>query len=1854
MKEKITKKKSLASLKPETKKSESLGKSSVAGSVSRSVNSPSVKSPKDKLKLPKDEPAVPRMSVPPPIPSRMSKPANIPPLPKSSSAGVRPIPPPLEDIFEDEPTLIPIQMDEPIISKNELSIDRSDFIKPASNQIPNIPTSAASTVSESQMTIPIIAEPSPSEFLPSLDFSTAYTLPIENENIVLPPVEEAKEPPPSLQIVTDVLKKVTALRTAQNVFLGPGADVVERAKTVIADCESEIARSSDKAKIALLHYEIAECYELHLEDETKALVHYQKSMDSYPEFIPAVRGAKRIFLAQKNYPSAIRLIDIEIDLEGDSRQKALLHCSKGRIYEDNLHQQTKARQCYQKAEELSSESLEVIESLKQIELKAKNWQALAPLLDRAADVVTGDVKYRAAATAEYARLLDARLKNPAAASERYLSALRMDPEVQGVSMSLKKLLYNQSRWQDLIALYEKDISSSANSEKQASDLIHVARLYSEMLGDRVKAVETLERANHAAPSNSLVLEYLVAHYAHMNNIDLQIGALKRLAAITTVENRRTILFYRIAELYERSLNDDTQAVSWYEEALRLSPTDIPTLRAVSGLYEKLGRWNALISMYLAEASGTDESKRRADAHIRAAEILEYKLGKPKDSIEHYLMALALSPESEISFKALVRLYSQFHLYKELIELYENAVEQSKDEELSFTYLFKIGFIYEDSLSRPDLAFDIYARIQKRSSKHLGAVHAMQRTAEVSGRFGDLFESLLIEIEIVKDPSRRVELSAAAAKTAEEMLHDSDKAIIWYKKVLDGDPSYSPALAGLGRLYLKLERWPELLDIYSKELKLAQTKDTKISLLTKMAELSKISIGDEDAAIRYYRKAVEIDPANPFILDALSRCLEKKGDFDTLVGIIQMEMDTLESAADKARAAVRMAEVHEMGRKDLLHASASYRNALEINPSYRPASDGFIRVNAALGQWSELADRLLGEAELINEPKPAIEYLLQAGFIYTDYLADTKKAISAFENILSRDPVNIAALKALSPILRDAGARQKLIEVHLRLANTVMDIGEKSSLLKEMARLVEAQDDTSELVRTLQAVMSVDSHDQSILSKVEQIAILKKTWSLLADVDTQRVLMTDILSHIVVYLSRMARTMESGAPNESAELYSVSSAFEPSGLLPIRGMSCLGEKIGNYELYIKGLEREANWTNSPKKSADLLVKCADTRLKTLHDINGATADLASALYRCPEHTEAAEHIYSLLTSVSQIDVLIEIMSRAADMVKDIECKAKYWRMVAKLRSEDKNDVLGAINALKRMLKSQPSHVPTMLYLADLYKQNRQWEEAYKTLESAAKQKPTKKILADIYMEASRIAASHLNNLASASSNIELLIQLEPANVEALTMQCNIQLRLGNLDAAANAADRLLKNANSPQSKADALFCTAVIKFKKNAKKSAAKAFRDAIALAGPNRADLEDYRSMLGNEEPWEEYLNALMEFQKTTLSSSSDASDAIESVAEIARVQHEGLGQPAAAVATLEQAILSLGDSPKLRFELAKRLFAAGHYSRSAAELKRITSEEPFEAEPWHLLYKVYRADGRDADAAVAGSALSVVSGSNIRDEGILTELPGLRPGAISVSALDSKTLNLLAPYSSEIFAVAALFSTLQDALSKLYSPNFEQFSLSAKERLAENHPLRMLANMTGSVFGVSEYDLYLSNSTSDIHIELTSPVSIIMPHRLYSSDQARQIFALGRVFYHITNGMHPLLKLGQDEARKVLTAVLFKVVPSGKFNMDGDASEQLSKRIYKAVSWLGKKAVDEAATALASIDNLNLVTCFAAMETAAIRVGAILSNDLKSATDEMRVMVPNMSKSSPLLIDLLNYWASDAASSLRKKANLI
>jgi len=1631
------------------------------------------------------------------------------------------------------------------------------------------------------------------------------------------------------------------------------------------DWARELDETKDRGRRARLAHELGRLHEGPLAGDgalDRARDFYGRALDAQKDHLPSLRGARRVALAQKRWRDALPFFDQEARLTADSKKKASLLYAKGRVLEDALGDEEKAKQAYRTAAELDRADVAIVEALEQRDRAEASWSALERTLERKANAVAKDARHRAALIVERARVLEHREKRVDAAIELYETALRLDPHASGANAALERLCHLQKRWRDLIRVLERRAAQSEDPAERALALYRVGRLHAERLGNRDEALDALERATRERPDDPLVLEELASLLERSEAWARLVEVLGRLATVTAEGQEQLALWHRIGNLLDERLQRPAQAREAYERALGIDPTHVPTLQALGRIYEQAQAWDALVAMHLAEAEEAKDAKRRAAAHARVAEVLERTGESLDDAMAHHARALSLQPGYAPSFKALTRLYADAGKHRPLIELYERAVEQASEREPAITYLFKIGAIYEDHLSEHAQAAHAYERILGLDEAHLGALHALQRATERAGRFEELARALEREAELRTEDARVVDLLQGAAEIRDTRLGDADGAIARYRQVLEIDAGYAPALAGLGRIYHRTGRWDDLLELYEQELELEPKGASAAALLHKMGSLCEERIGDEVRAIECYKRALDVDARHRPSLASLTRRLAARRDWPELVRILELELDGLSEPSARARAAYRLGEVHEQHLEAPDRAAAAYETALAAEPGHPPSLEALARLRAMQGAWRRLVDQLEEEAADASDPRRAVDRLVRAGELWSRALDDPRRAVGCYERALELAPQHLEALLAVEQLYRRLARHDALARTYGALARVLGDPGARVAALRELARLVEkeaAKDPAraSELRQVHETILQLAPDDPGALEALERLALAKDDRALLARIDQRLALRSGDAKVASAYQTRLAESLEAGGDPAALDAYRAALKSDPENVAAAKGLSRVAEKRGEPSVVVDAARREARVTPDARRAARLWVKAARTLRDEIGDAKGALADYERALELWPDDADAAAGVVALLVEAKQAPRAADRLARAAGSAKSPERVAALWMEVARLQSELSSNLSGAVTALGRVLKETPNHVPALRQLAALHGRQGRWTEAAELLAKVIQLAPSRDALRDAHLSLAEIWDERLDDPSRALVSLQAVLSLEENHPAALARLARLSARTGDPDKARQTLQRLA-DSSAGADKAAALVELSRLAQQQGDEEAARQTALAALAIGGPESPGAARHIELTVEPSDWQDHAGGL----RAWLREAADPLRRRAARVEIARIYRDELARPSRAVEELEKAVKEQPTDVELRVQLAVALRLSGAHEESAAELRLMIGEYPADGRLWRELARTLHAVG-DLEAARRALMPLVLLGEASPGERQEVEKYRHRPGRAHPNALDGSILDAFYPVA-RTQGLTDLLRHLTPAIGKLYPPDYDAFGVSSRDKIGprSSEPTRALADRVAAIFGVGEFHLFVHRARGrGTEVELGEPPSIMTPAAVMDLGEAHATFALARAMSDIAIGLHAVDKLTPRELEIVLASVSRRVAPGfGQGLTSEDILDDVGKRLYKALPRKSKKALDDVARAYVSASAIEFAQYVEAMMTSANRIALLVCDDLAAAVEVLRRSERDLAGLEgtallrhPIIARLVRFWVSPDAEVLRERCGL-
>jgi tetratricopeptide (TPR) repeat protein len=1647
------------------------------------------------------------------------------------------------------------------------------------------------------------------------------------------------------------------------------SDRAASAQEVVKLCEKALTTEKEKNRRARLHTEIARLSEVVLSNVEAAAQNFQKAHGYDPTFEPAISGLLRVRARQGQWEGTLPLFDQQIELTASPEDKAALLFTKAVVLEERLKRPQDARSDYEKALSLVPNQVALLLAVARCARRDQDWKSLDHLLAGLSQPRGADVGLSAAHMAERARVAEHHRKQPGEAVQFYQKALSTDPMATSAIYALERLYAVQKQTRDHVSLLSTRARLIEEPASRAAALASAGALLAETLDEPAEAAQLYEFAWSAEPTNVGFLQTLEELYRRAGDFAGVVRVLERLIDMSQAPNETSDLCLRLADVLHQRLGRQAEAIQYLERARELEPARADCVMPLVEHYAQTKAWRSLVQVLVQEEAKSDDPERRADVHCKIAWISEMHLNSPKDAVHHYQAALGLRPLDSGAFRELSRLLEVAGRYEELVELHLRAVEVESEVPVALVHLFKVGQVLEDLLKAPLRALPVYRQILEKQPGHLGALYALARAAHRAGDHAAVVEALIQESEVHSAPAKKVPLLHRAATICADDLGQSQRALALYQQVLGLDPKYAPTLDALAALYEAEGRHAELLKVLILKLNYLKTTEARRDHLLRMGRACEEHLRQDEKALGYYKKCLEVAPDSGVAARAVERCLERLARFEELSVFLHERVKGLSDPVSRAQVSLRLGQVYELRLAKLQNAIVAYEAALEDAPGLTVARDGLIRVLEQRADFTKTTAALEARAESTADAAVKLWAMLRRAEILENTSPKTDAPISAYKAIIDLDPRQVQTLTALCRLYELNNDDHRLTRALRLHATALSDPENQAGVMRELLRLAEAKLDpakpqegasseaTPQLPDLSSALLVRYPGDRTALRYAELSAIASKNFEQLAAVDAHYAQIKSQPLLASAHRTRLGEFLEPRNPVQALEQHRPALLADRENIGSARGITRVAETILEPKLLLEAAELEAVVVRSVERSASLSVRAAQV-LAAAGKTEEAVSSLKKALSVYPDSILAAQTLHEMLSLRSDFEDLASTLTSAAQSAATAEARAEHWIAVAKLYADELGDLPAAIAALRRLDKDGIKNLPATLELSELLVRDRQWKEAVVQLEKAVLLKPEPQVLVAVRLRLAEIYHEHLHQLIDATQELRAVLQDEPKHVAALRRLLAIQMK-EKAPAAAETAGALAE-VSSGRERAEAL--VALGKLQAQAKKwsEALQPFASAIALIGLEPPDAalgmkEILEHQAGEAGAWAGYTKALSLFCQESEPGDHQARVYTEWGKTLAEKEKELKG----AVKALTRGLAQNGSSLELRRELVKRLRAAHMYQEALPELLTLQKAEPLNGEIWSELVEVYDALGQNAESHLATGPLVLLGkGTTLQISTWKSRVP--RPALVGAGAFGPEAISQCLVQGVSLEAVG-LLEQLSSHLPKIYPPTLSNYGTSTRERIGSRdaHPCRAVLTRLCHSMGVPEMDLYLSDAVQQITLIYSDPYGLVIPSSVGDLSEAGQAFYLGSFVASVARGMSAAFALGEEDFSLILGASVRVLSPDAEVpDVNQRRLGQMTKKLSKALPWLSKGRFEDAARRYAAAPLADVTEFRRQVQISSLRAALVLCDDV----DPVRLLEKSgaellgydASRVPALIADLLAFWASPTSVNLRRQVGML
>lgn len=1372
-----------------------------------------------------------------------------------------------------------------------------------------------------------------------------------------------------------------------------------------------------------------------LKDDAAAITAWKSRLEDDPADEGALAALDRLYERTGDHRALVEVLRARERIasdHGDASSRKLLMTRAAETLADRLADVPEAILAYRAVLDDFGADRSILGALVRLYEKAEQWPDLADTLEAELSLATQDAD-RIALLTKLADVRRRRLGSTEEALEGYRQALTLDPSNEAARAALEELLGDPGAQREaaeilrplyetsgmeakLVRVLDIQVEHESALEGRLELYARAADVTEGPLGEPPRAFAYTARAIREAagdPSVGAWIERAERLAERIGDYRELVHLYREVAPDILDEEQQVVLTRRIAELARTKLSDAALAKEYYRKALELRVDDNASLVALEQLHEESGEHELLLEILKKRAEvAPDDDQKRAILY-KEAKICDESLQDRDRAISANEQILDLGLDAP-AVAALERLYSAAGRWGDLVALHERELAaDTTTRERRADLHHALGRVHEKEQGEIDRAFEEYAEALREDSGHAATIASLEHLMTQrphAARAAEMLEQVYLSrldwrkvmtaiearLEGSEDPDERRTLLRRLAKLHEEQEENYKAALEVISKLLSEDATDESTWAELERLARVANAEERLAEIFAAELeKITSDEPGTARLAFRTGELFE-SQKNATRALVFYRRAYTFAPEEEqAAFHAIDRLLAQGAKPAERVALYR---DALEYRSDPEQRvatlhAIARIEAEELGDDEA--AITTYRNVLDVDETDTPALDSLARLYTRRERWRDLADLHRRRAEQSALPEEEAKWRLALAKVLEESLGETAGAIDELESVINLVSPHasdtgrsaVASLEAmvakedhkgrvvdiLRPIYETADDWRKLVDVARHRLTLATTPGEKVSVLRDTAKLLEERgNDLDKAFDSLKDAFVLDPDDGETREELDRVAVATARWDDLADAYEQGIAKIDGIGQREL-LEALARLHDKRRddPRKALDAWDRLFQLDEGDSRPLDEMDQLATLLSDWPTLVRVLAKRAGLTNDDEERASLWRRIGEARRDMLDDPQGAIDAYERALELEPTSAFTLDNIIALYEDRNDAARLVDLYRRRVDLCTedDVDLKHRLLLDAARCYEAGLNDRREAVVLLGEALATKPGDAEVMQRLSLLYEAEKMWPELLDNLRTQADAEPDPVKKAQITRRIGSLLATELDDHAKALEAFREVLAVgyddEAAKAVKEIGESRDELRreaadildpvlraAGRYDALADALEMRLRAQTEPADRGRTLRTIAQVSeaFLGDLSRTEGALLR-AIAEQ-PQEAELhaevERVAALLGKE-GWERYADGLGE----RAASIFDAKVTAELFLRLGKIAEAHLGDLARGAEAYARAAEQGGDNAEVLGAL-ERVYGGLDDTRSLVDVleRRITIEtDPLEqADLYHRL----------------------------------------------------------------------------------------------------------------------------------------------------------------------------------------------------------------------------------------------------------------------------------------------------------------
>ena len=789
----------------------------------------------------------------------------------------------------------------------------------------------------------------------------------------------------------------------------------------------EIAEELPSGPLASQIYRLlADIQDKHLGEGDAAEASFQKILEFDPTSRDALAGLESLLERYERHQSLAAVLERKIELSEAPEEKKSALLKLAALQEKHLDDSAAAVRALERAFELIPDEAS-LNALCRLRRKHGEFELMVANIVRLRDLAPA--KEASELQLKIAQICEDDLRDAEAAIEAYRGVLTFEPHHSLALKSIERLLIMTDRPRELLELLEQRIEASEILSERVALYFQQADIWENRLQNLDQADACIEAVLDMDPSNAEALRTLERLRYSQGDWHGLVEVFEKQLVLKAKPVDKARLLVVMGQVLQQKLANVEKATLAYQQALNFNPQNHEALHALASVFEAQKNWPAALEMLRREARLVGDDKSVAPlcyhiGHIQAEEMKDIASAK-----KAYLEALRFDDTHLPSLIALKSIYRQEESWPSYESVLNRIIQHMAEPDSKSQYLVEFGDYLREIKEDFELAENVYSKALKEKPNLLAAARPLVDLCVASERWPDAKQALEVvarhmEDELLQDNdgSKARELCRFVYRLAYvcEKLENDTRALECFQRAHELDPSYLPALEGLGNRLVKSGRNEEALHVYQNILIYHRDDLTDLEVVEIYWMLGDIYVTSNhlDKAANQFERALAMDAQHEPSLMSLSKIAQATGKWEQVADCYRRLLQLVEEEKQYPLA-MSLGEVSKKHLNDTWQAIDAYSIALRSQPNSLEAMQNLCALSEETGQFARaggLLAKMLQVEEVRSDIDKSKQIYLRLGLLLRDKLNDIQGATTALNAALDLDFRFIEAFQALESML----------------------------------------------------------------------------------------------------------------------------------------------------------------------------------------------------------------------------------------------------------------------------------------------------------------------------------------------------------------------------------------------------------------------------------------------------------------------------------------------------------------------------------------------------------------------------------------------------------------------------------------------------------------------------------------------------------------------------------------------------------------------------------------------------------------------------------------------------------------------